>query len=250
MSKLSYQLYSSRNFGPLSDTLRMISDLGYAQAEGYGGLYASPEKVAALKDALSATGLEMPSGHFGLDQVESDPNGVIKITRQLGVSKVFVPHLMPDLRPDTIAGWHDFGARLSKAGAPLKDAGLSIGWHNHDFEFRVLEGAYPIDAILDGGPDLEFEFDVAWAVRAGEDPLNWISKLGDRIVAAHVKDIATAGECEDEDGWADVGHGTIDWSACMTALRRVGCELFVAEHDNPNDDARFARRSIATFNTL
>mgnify|MGYP001818543808 CR=1 FL=1 len=250
MNKLSYQLYSSRNFGTLSETLQMIADLGYAQAEGYGGLYASPSDVAALKDALAATDLEMPSGHFGLDQVENDAAGVVEIARQLGVSKVFVPHLAADLRPDSMDGWKAFGARLSKAGAPLADAGLSFGWHNHDFEFTAIDGGYPIEAILDGGPDLEFEFDVAWAVRAGEDPIAWTKKLGDRIVAAHVKDIAPAGQCEDEDGWADVGHGVIDWTACMAALRGVGCGLFVAEHDNPNDDARFARRSIETFKTL
>ena len=107
-----------------------------------------------------------------------------------------------------------------------------------------------MDMILEGGPDLDVELDVAWVARGGQDPLVWIEKLADRIVAAHVKDIAPEGENTDEDGWADVGHGTMDWPALMAALKKVDCKLFVLEHDNPNDDARFARRSIDFLNSI
>jgi len=88
--------------------------------------------------------------------------------------------------------------------------------------------------------------DVAWVIRGGADPLAWIEKYRDRITAAHVKDIAPAGQNADEDGWADVGHGTVDWPAIMAALRAVGVMHFVMEHDNPKDHTRFATRSIAT----
>ena len=71
-----------------------------------------------------------------------------------------------------------------------------------------------------------------------------IQKYAAKIYAAHVKDIAPAGECEDEDGWADVGHGTMEWQGIMDALQATNCTYFVMEHDKPNDDARFARRSI------
>lgn len=60
-----------------------------------------------------------------------------------------------------------------------------------------------------------------------------------------MKDIAPEGECEDEDGWADVGTGTMDWKAIMDAVRtRTNTRFFVMEHDKPNDHERFARRSI------
>ena len=61
--------------------------------------------------------------------------------------------------------------------------------------------------------------DVAWIVRGGADPLPWIEQHGQRIVAVHVKDIAKPGEGKDEDGWSDVGHGTIDWAGLLKALR-------------------------------
>ena len=61
--------------------------------------------------------------------------------------------------------------------------------------------------------------DVAWVVRGGADPLPWIDRHGKRIVAVHVKDIAKPGEGKDEDGWSDVGHGTMDWAGLLKALR-------------------------------
>ena len=81
-------------------------------------------------------------------------------------------------------------------------------------------------AIFEGGPELEWEMDVAWVIRGGADPLAWIEKYKDRITAAHVKDIAPAGENTDEDGWADVGHGTVDWKAIMAALRKHRGQAF------------------------
>ena len=246
----SYQLYSSRKFGPLPKTLRMIADLGLSEVEGFGGLYSPTSDIGQLKGELEKAGLVMTSGHFGLDMVESEPDDVREIATALGVRSVYVPYLDAADRPGDRDGWRTFGARLAEAGKRLEDAGIGFGWHNHDFEFRALDdGSYPIESLLEGGSALALEFDVAWAVRADEDPFAWIERLGDRISAAHVKDIALDGTCADEDGWSDVGHGTLDWTALLAALARAGCDHLVLEHDNPSDDRRFAERSIGFLKT-
>jgi sugar phosphate isomerase/epimerase len=246
----SYQLYSSRNFPPLSATLRMVADAGYAGVEGYGALYANDTLVTELGAALAATGLAMPTGHFSLAMLEDEAPKVLTIAKSLKMQRLYCPHVMPDQRPTDAAGWHAFGARLAKIAKPYRDAGLGFGWHNHDFEFVALpDGTIPQTAIFDGGPDLEWEMDVAWVIRGGADPLKWIADFKDRITAAHIKDIAPKGENTDEDGWADVGHGTVDWKGLMAALRTTPCTHFVMEHDNPSDDRRFATRSIASTKT-
>ena len=248
---ISYQLYSSRNFPPLSDTLNMLAQAGYEGAEGFGGLYADKAGLTDLAAGLQANGLKMISGHFGIDQVEDTPDWAIEVAQTLGMQTVIVPWLHPDMRPTSGKGWHDLGARLQKAGAPIRAAGLNFGWHNHDFEFiKTADGAVPQAALFEGGPDLKWEMDVAWVVRGGADPLVWIKEHAGRIVAAHVKDIAPAGENLAEDGWADVGHGVVDWQAILPALRAIGVANFVMEHDNPADHARFATRSIATVKAL
>jgi sugar phosphate isomerase/epimerase len=251
MTDLSYQLYSSRNFPPLSDTLKMLKRLGYTSVEGYGALYADAAKVAELKEHLAASGLTMPTGHFGLDMLEREPDRVLEIAKALDIETIYCPYLPPDQRPDTGAAWVAFGRRLQEAGRPIRDAGLGFGWHNHDFEFRKLaDGAVPQVAIFEGGPDLEWEADLAWVIKGGADPLHWIKTFGKRLTAVHVKDIAPAGQNADEDGWADVGHGTVDWKGLMAALRTTGVKYFVVEHDNPKDHARFAERSLAAAQAL
>ena len=251
MTEFSYQLYSSRNFPPLADTLTMLADAGYRNVEGYGALYADDAKVAELTENLSANGLRMPTAHFNLDMLETEPEKVLAIARALGIETIYCPYVMPDDRPTDGAGWQAFGARLQKAGEPIRAAGLGFGWHNHDFEFkRTDDGVLPIMAIFEGGPDLEWEADLAWVVRGGADPLEWIRTYGKRITAVHVKDIAPAGEKTDEDGWADVGTGTVDWRALMTALKGGRVKVLVMEHDNPADDKRFATASLANAEAL
>ena len=74
---------------------------------------------------------------------------------------------------------------------------------------------------------------------------------GQRIIAVHVKDLAPAGQNQDEGGWADAGHGTIDWKSLWPTIRsKTRASYFIAEHDNPNDIDRFASRAIATIKAL
>ncbi len=249
MTDFSYQLYSSRNFPPLADTLTMLAELGYKGVEGYGALYANPALVDELKANLAASGLKMPTGHFGIDQLEQDPAGVLDIAHALGLETIYCPFLPPDQRPDTGKGYAEFGQRLQKASAPYRADGLGFGWHNHAFEFETLrDGAVPQVAIFEGGPDLEWEADIAWVIKGGGDPLHWITEFGPRITAVHVKDIAPAGENASEDGWADVGQGAVDWKRLMTALRSTPARNYIMEHDNPSNDRRFAERSLAAAN--
>jgi sugar phosphate isomerase/epimerase len=251
MTDFAFQLYSARNFPPLADTLRMVKDAGYTAVEGYGALYADEAKVKELTDNLSACGLTMPTGHFSLDMLEKEPNRALEIAGALGIETIYCPHIAADQRPDSAAGWLAFGQRLQEAGQPYRDAGLGFGWHNHDFEFRPTpDGTIPQMAIFEGGPDLEWEADLAWVAKGGADPREYVEAFGKRLTAVHLKDIAPEGQNRDEDGWADLGDGTVDWKRLMTALRATKCRYFVIEHDNPKDVRRFAERSIAAAQKL
>ena len=252
MTTLGFQLYSARNFQPFSGIYPKLQAAGYGEVEGYGALYAAlaDSELDAFRKELDDNSLTMPTAHFGLDMIESDPGRVIKIAKTLGIEAVYCPYLMPDQRPTDAAGWFAFGQRLQAAGKPLRDAGLVFGWHNHDFEFVALpDGSTPQEQIFSGGPELDWEADIAWVIRGGADPFAWIESYGKRISAVHVKDIAPAGENTDEDGWADVGHGHVDWKGLIAALKSTRVKHFVVEHDNPGDIDRLITRSIAAFKT-
>jgi len=243
MTNISYQTYSSRNF-PVDGTLKLLADVGIKEVEGFGPYY---DDAAKSKAQLDAHGLRMPTGHFSLDMVENSPEKVIEVAQTFGMEAVIVPHIMPDQRPTDAAGWAAFGQRLAKAGAPIRAAGFEFGWHNHDFEFKPLEdGSYPIEHIANASEHTGIELDLAWVAVAGLDPVEWINKFAGRLIAVHIKDRAPEGENADEDGWADVGHGSIDWAPIVSALKAANVNRYVIEHDNPNDEERLITRSFAT----
>ncbi|WP_420407615.1 sugar phosphate isomerase/epimerase family protein [Hoeflea sp.] len=241
--QLSFQLYSARNFQPWPELLAMLAEAGYARVEGFGGVYEDPAGFRAL---LDQNGLSMPSGHFSMDALENDFDGAMNTASALGIERVFCPHIDVASRPVDSAGWRDFAGRLAAIGEKVRATGRRFGWHNHDFEFRRLgDDGVPMQIILDAAPEIDWEADIAWIIRGGGDPGEWIGRHGSRITAVHVKDIAPEGESMDEDGWADVGHGTVDWANLFKQLK-AGSQtaLYVMEHDKPSDAKRFATRSI------
>ncbi|MGR3540428.1 MAG: sugar phosphate isomerase/epimerase family protein, partial [Hasllibacter sp.] len=131
-----------------------------------------------------------------------------------------------------------------EAGRAIEDAGLTYGWHNHDFELRTLpDGSVPLDHMAEAGVGLEL--DVAWVVKGGADPLAVIDRHGHLIRTVHVKDIAPEGRNAEEDGWADPGTGIVDWPAIAAKLAPLKPAHWIAEHDNPSDHERFARAAMA-----
>lgn len=247
---VSFQLYSARDFTPWEEVYAMLARLGYSQVEGFGAVYGD---AAATRALLDQHGLTMPSGHFfPVGHFESALNDTLATARTLGMNRVFCPAPEDLWRDGTdAANWISLAKRLNEACKKVNDAGLAFGWHNHHWEFMPLPGGeIGMELLLEHAPGMDWEMDVAWVVRGGADPLKWIADHADRITSAHVKDIAPEGENADEDGWADVGHGVMDWKAIMAALRGAGVDLFVAEHDKPNDVNRFAERSIETIKGL
>ena len=241
--RVSYQLYSSRNFPDLQRQAAMLKGLGVKHAEPFGGLFAD---APALRAALDANGLTAPTAHVGAPTWREDFDGAARKLKALGVETAFMPAVPADERVQDRAGWQRVGAEIAGYAKRLADHGIRFGWHNHAFEMvRLEDGSIPLDWILGEDPDVLWQVDIAWIVRGQQDPAELIHKHRDRIVSFHVKDIAPEGACADEDGWADVGQGTLDWPGLLPVMRSTPATTWVLEHDNPNDDARFARRSAA-----
>ena len=243
LSKLSFQLYSARKFPPLADRLAMLAGLGYRQVETYGALHEDP---AALAARLAEAGLTAPSAHVGLDDARDHADAIVTLAGAIGVRLVVVPFLPADRRPTDAEGWRGLGQTLGRLAGLYAAHGLKLAWHNHDFEFAALpDGTMPLDLILDASPDVGWEADVGWIARAGQDPVAWLGRYAGRVAACHLKDLADP-PTEAEDGWADVGHGRLDWATLAPACLAAGAGLLVVEHDNPGDVARCARRARQT----
>ena len=167
---------------------------------------------------------------------------------RLGFTQLFMPAVPPEQRDMAADGWRALGRELGQMAERFEKQGIQLGYHNHHWELAPKEGAKTaLELIFEaaGASPLTWEADVAWLVRGNVEPEPWLRRYSDRLVAAHVKDIAPAGQNEDEDGWADVGSGVLDWRALWKAARDAGAEWMVVEHDKPKDPARTASTSFA-----
>jgi sugar phosphate isomerase/epimerase len=238
--RISFQLYSARNFPPVDAVLQGLSAIGYDAVEPFGGNYLDDPK--GFRGKADALGLAIPTAHVPLQLLDEDRAKAIDMARTLGLETVVLPHVGGDARPKDAAGWAAFGKRLSEHARHLSGAGLKLAWHNHDFEsMQLADGSRPIDHIL-AGEGVMFEPDVAWIARTDADIASEIGRYANRVAAFHIKDTAPEGVTVD-DGWTDVGAGTIDWNKLWPAIAATGATLLVMENDNPSDWRSFAANS-------
>ncbi|MBV1704673.1 MAG: sugar phosphate isomerase/epimerase, partial [Hyphomicrobiales bacterium] len=222
LENVSFQLYSARMSPPAAAQVATLAGLGYRNVEPYGGLLADADALAA---ALTAHHVGAPTTHVGLADLERDFAGVAAAARKLGVKTLIAPALPAEERSQDLAGWKAVAGRLAAAGKRASDEGFAFAWHNHAFEFAdIAGGGKPLDVLLGEAPAIGWQADLGWIARAGEDPLAWMQKYSGRVVALHVKDMAPHGTAEDEDGWADVGHGALPLEAWVAAVRAAGAK--------------------------
>ena len=240
---IAYQLYSSRHFPPLEAQFPALKAMGYDAIEPWLPAYEADAK--AFRRALDDNGLKCFGFHMPLDGLVREPQPFIDIALTLGATWMIPPYIPAEERGTTAGFWRQLGDRLAQGAAQAKPHGLKVAWHNHDFEFvPMADGTRPIDHILRAdNPEVWFEIDCGWIVRAGADPAAELRRFADRIGVIQTKDTAPLGTKAD-DGWTATGDGIIDWAALVPLFRASKAEHLVTEHDNPSNWHQFAERSI------
>jgi|TARA_Y100000814_G_scaffold3004_1_gene3453 sugar phosphate isomerase/epimerase len=241
--KTALQLYTVRNLPNGPEThFACAAEAGYTGVELLGDHGLESE---AMSELLEKYGLEPTSSHVALDELESNTDRVVGFHREIGTKLLVVPFLPVELRGNDTASWQMIGRRLGLLGKTCREAGLNLGYHNHDFEMVSVGGATGLDIILSAAAseDLFLELDIAWAVRGNRDPLELLDRYRGRCPRVHVKDLNP--DRPEEQGWADVGDGILDWDILLPATVEAGTEWLVVEHDSPLDPVRTANRSQA-----
>lgn len=123
-------------------------------------------------------------------------------------------------------------AILNKTGEACKKAGIGFAYHNHDAEFRAVEGKIPYELILSqtSADTVKMELDLAWATKGGKDPVELFKQQPGRFPLWHVKDLD-----EKRETILPVGNGTIDYKRIFDNASVAGMKHFFVEHDMPAD---------------
>jgi sugar phosphate isomerase/epimerase len=226
--RLAVQLYTLRHLlgGDLDGTLHALAGAGAREVE-LAGLYG--RDGAGMRRALDDAGLSACSAHVPLERFETEPDAVLEEAAALGVETLVVPWLQP---PETAAEADRAVARVVAAGDVARGGGHGFAYHNHDFEFRELDGGGDLWSRMTAA-GLDHEPDTGWLLVAGRDPVTVLGELAGRCPLVHAKDVRrTAG------GWRDViaGEGDTDWPAVARAAAAAGTSRLVVELDNPSED--------------
>jgi sugar phosphate isomerase/epimerase len=120
-------------------------------------------------------------------------------------------------------------AVLNKTDEACKKAGIGFAYHNHDAEFRAVEGQIPYEMML-SQTTMKMELDLAWATKGGKDPVALFKEHPGRFPLWHVKDLD-----KEMNTVLPVGEGTIDYKRIFAAAKTAGMKHFFIEHDMPKD---------------
>jgi len=235
---IAVQMYTLRSIASLEEQLQAVQAAGITKVEILGTQGGSAETLNTL---LKQYSIEPISMHVSLDALRSDFDALVAFNREVGNRLIVIPYAA---NPADAEGWRDLGKALGEAAEKVAEAGLVLAYHNHDFEFADFDGKTGFELLFESAsPALKVELDVAWAARAGHDPVALIRKFSGRVVAIHAKDNAPEGEAEDELGFAAVGSGVLDWSAILSAAADAGVQWYIIEHDQPLDPAASIKSS-------
>ncbi len=235
---IALQLYTVRDetAKDFKRTLYRAAEIGYAGVEfaGYGDL---PSKEMAT--LLAGSGLRAIGTHVGLAALEADFEREINYCLDIGCTFLVLPWLAQEWR--NAEGFKRLAERLNEFGQRSQERGVTIGYHNHDFEFQQ-EGAKTLLEQLVTATDpalVKLELDTYWAAFAHNDPVAFIRNHPGRIASLHLKDMTA------ERAFTGVGYGTLNIASYVEAARREGIQIFIVENDKSTlPSLESARRSF------
>jgi sugar phosphate isomerase/epimerase len=223
---IGIQLYTVRSIMTTDPqgTLSALGQIGYATV-GVSGLYGhAPEK---FREMMDIGGVRAVLTHTSWDAMNANVQRELEIARILGVRYVVVPSLPGSLR--TVAGYQHAAAKFQEWGIRCRSAGMKFLFHNHDVDFRTVDGKVLFDILADETDQrfVNFELDLYWIIAGGYDPVPYFERYPGRFPVFHVKDRAANGSFE------DLGYGTIDFPRIFARYAQSGIREYVVEHDTP-----------------
>jgi len=235
---ISVQLYSLRNRAAqdFAGVLKDVADAGYAGVET-AGLYGKTAKET--RKMVDDLGLVVSSAHSAIPTPEN-VNEIVDTAKTLGYS-----HVISGFGPDDFKAMDKIkaGAAKFQAGAELlKPHGLQLGYHNHWWEFDLIEGRYGYNWFFELCPDVFSELDVYWACNFNKVDVPAVVKAHkSQIKLLHIKD----GPLVQGQPHTAVGSGKMNIPAIVKAAGKDTQWLIVELDECATDMMEAVQKSIS-----
>ena len=249
---IALQLYTVRGDmeQDFKGTLQKVKALGFDGVEFAGLFNNAPADVNAMCKEI---GLVPISAHVPLADMLADVDKVIADYKAVGCEYIVVPYVTEERRPGG-EKFYQMVDEIRAIGEKCKAAGLTLLYHNHDFEFKKLEsGEYGLDYLYANVASdlLQTELDQCWVKYSGIEPTEYLKKYDGRSPVVHLKDFHIEGKQEGDPyaliglnenetkktsafEFRPLGNGVRDIPAIIATAKEVGSKWLVVEQDQPS----------------
>ncbi|MDX2227494.1 MAG: TIM barrel protein, partial [Verrucomicrobiae bacterium] len=221
---LSVQLYTLRDesANDFMNVLRRIAAMGYRGVEP-AGLYGMDP--GDFRKRVEDLGMVISSSHTPW----VNPGNIaecVEIAGKLGLTMVCSGFGPDDFRTtDAIRRTAD---QTNEMVAALRQHGLKLFLHNHQWEFQPVDGVLAYDRFLPLVPEVLFEIDTYWASNFGaNDSAEQVAKFKTRAPLLHIKD----GMFVEHQPNVAVGSGKMDFPKVIAAADPEVLQWLVVELD-------------------
>lgn len=247
MSQVALQVYSIREHvrtsAEFAASMRRVRAIGYeaVQIAGVGPIPAS--EIYAI---TSGEGLTICGTHTDGRELVEQPARVVETLGTLRCTMTSYPY--PHVALETLRDVERLAESLNRAGAVLKAAGIKLSYHNHDIEFRRIEGKTLLEWIYEKTEPslLAAELDTYWVQAGGSDVVGWCTRMVGRLPGIHLKDYAMQSASR-EPICAALGDGNLDFSRIVSVAEEGGCKWFIVEQERGFDDVFVAIETSYRF---
>jgi sugar phosphate isomerase/epimerase len=246
---IGLELYSVRDElkKDLMGTVRGVGKMGYECVEFYAPYYEwTIDYAKQVRKELDDLGVRCYSTHNSLESFT--PEGVgkaIELNQALGTHYIVLAH------PGEVSGlddWKHVVNVLNKADETMSSHGLHAGYHNHDLEWKPVDGQKPIELIAAGtNKSIMLQLDVGTCVATGNDPVAWVEKNPGRIRSMHLKEWSPQKEYH-----LLFGEGVTPWKKLFAAAEsKGGVEYYLIEQEGSDySEMETAKLCLAAYRKL
>lgn len=225
------QLYTLRDDLPKDPKgiLKKVAEFGYKQIESYEGAKGMFWGMTHtdFKKYMDDLGMAIVSSHC---DISKDFEKKAAEAAAIGMKYLIYPW---EGAGKTIDDYKKMAEDFNTKAEVCKQNGIRFAFHNHDYSFKLLEGQFGQNILLDNtDPSLvDFEMDIYWVVAAGEDPEAWLKKYKNRFTLCHVKDRSKTPVENNGLNSVVLGTGTIDWTKVLSTSKANGMKYYIVEQE-------------------
>lgn len=185
-----------------------------------------------LADTVKKYDMKVCVTHTPFERMMKETDAVIDEHIKLGCDCLGIG-AMPGEYERTEEGVDRFIADLIPVAKRMRERGVHLAYHNHDFDLKLYGDKSILDRMLELDADLLwFVPDVAWIQIAGENPAEYLKKMQGRVKVLHFKDYNPVENGEHPWAFTELGKGVVDLPACYETAKEMGIPYIMFEQDN------------------